>query len=77
MKNSLSCEEVVRRLLAYLDGDLDETTRAEIDRHLTACRECCSRLDFEKRLRTKIQESGKEEAPEELYRRIRKMLDEY
>lgn len=76
-RKPLSCEDVVRQLFAYLDTELDDTTRADIDRHMEQCRECYSRREFEKRLRTKIQESGTEEAPEELYRRLGKILDRY
>ena len=76
-ENRLSCEEVVKQLFAYLDADLDETTSAHIHQHLETCRACCSRLEFEKSLRTRIQESGTRQAPERLQRRIRKILDRY
>lgn len=75
-ENPLTCEEVVQQLFTYLDGDVDDARSVEIDRHLEACRECCSRLEFEKRLRKKIQGSGTQQAPERLYRRVRRILDQ-
>lgn len=76
-ENRLSCEEVVQQLFAYLDADLDDTASAHIHRHLETCRACCSRLEFEKRLRAKVRASGTQEAPERLYQRIRNILDPY
>lgn len=74
--NRLTCAEVVQQLFTYLDQELDAATSAQIDRHLGTCRECCSRLKFEKRLRVKLQESATEKAPARLYGRVREMLDQ-
>jgi anti-sigma factor RsiW len=35
-----SCVEVARTLQRYLDGDLDEATRARVANHLGVCRRC-------------------------------------
>lgn len=73
----LNCEEVIARLFDYLDGELDAGCSADIDRHLERCRECFSRAEFERRLRTRVSESGKAKAPGRLRRRIRNILDEF
>lgn len=75
--DSLTCEEVIRQLFAYLDRELDDEVSVEIDRHLETCRECFSRAEFERRLRQKVRETGKQQPPERLQRRIRAMLDRY
>ncbi len=36
----MSCEAIRRRLVAYLDGELDARAAQEVDRHLLACAPC-------------------------------------
>ncbi|PWG63953.1 anti-sigma factor family protein [Spiribacter halobius] len=72
-----SCEEVIRRLFAYLDGELNSATEEEIAHHLTRCRDCFSRAEFERRLRARVAEAGTVEAPERLHHRLRQLLDEF
>lgn len=71
----LTCEKAARQLHAYLDQELDAATSADIDRHVTVCRECARRVAFEKRLRARVQETGTRKAPDRLYRRIKRTLD--
>ena len=73
----IECEEVVAHLLDYLDGELDAEKRVQIDRHLEACRGCYSRAEFERELRRRLRELGKESAPETLRRRLKTLLDDF
>ncbi|ABI56981.1 anti-sigma factor family protein [Alkalilimnicola ehrlichii MLHE-1] len=77
MEQELSCEQVIEQLLAYLDGELGEQSRAAIDRHLSRCRECYSRAEFERKLREKLQEAARVPAPARLRARIDDLLNEY
>lgn len=78
MKESwISCEEVVERLFDYLHREMDGDTSAEIERHLERCHDCFSRAEFERKLRDRIAESGQQEAPERLRRRIKQMIDRF
>jgi anti-sigma factor RsiW len=45
-------EHVSDHLSAYIDHDLDATTRAAVERHLHTCAECASELDALRRLVT-------------------------
>ena len=47
---TLTCEEVLKHLVAYLDRETDGHTAAEIEHHLEKCRGCFSRAEFEKQL---------------------------
>jgi anti-sigma factor (TIGR02949 family) len=58
----LDCDEVMRQLFDYLDGEVDETAEHEIHNHIDECRSCFSRVEFEKTLKDKIR-AGKGEAP--------------
>ncbi|PWG63335.1 anti-sigma factor family protein [Spiribacter halobius] len=69
------CEQVVKGLFAYLDGELDEAACVEIGRHVKTCPSCYRRLAFEKRLRAKIRQCSSQDAPERLYRRVKNVLD--
>lgn len=76
-KPGISCEEVLRQLLAYLDRDVDAHTAALIDRHLEACRGCFSRADFERKLKAHLQGAGEKPAPGRLRARIKDIVDKF
>ena len=67
----IDCEQVVRILLAYLDAEVDDEQRAQVDRHLARCRSCFSRAEFEKRLRAHLAELGPGAVSAQLEERIR------
>lgn len=73
----LSCEEVIKALFAYLDGELDAGRQADIEQHLRRCRDCFTRAEFERRLRARVAETGTAAAPERLRQRLRHLLDDF
>lgn len=77
MERTLSCEEVLHHIFAYLDGELDAATGEDIERHLEACRGCFSRAEFERRLRSRLAESAATSAPEKLKKRIRTLIEHF
>ena len=74
---SLTCEQVLEHLLEYLDRELTAETSAEIDRHLAECRGCFSRAEFERRLRSRVAETGTASAPESLRARIKALIGRF
>ncbi len=76
-RNHITCEEVVEQLFAFLDNELDGQRSAEFDRHLARCRDCFSRAEFERRLRSRVSEAGMVRAPERLHHRIKGLLDRF
>lgn len=74
---NLSCEQVIERLFDYLDRELDHQQTADIERHLTQCRDCFTRAEFEKRLRARVEAAGTVKAPPRLRQRIRELLDRF
>jgi anti-sigma factor (TIGR02949 family) len=76
-KPTLTCEEVLKHLVAYLDRDTDAHTAAEIERHLEQCRGCYSRAEFERQLKARVRAAGSRAAPERLRARIKKLVDEF
>ncbi|HEV2907048.1 MAG TPA: zf-HC2 domain-containing protein [Actinomycetota bacterium] len=43
--DDLTCIDLVNRVTEYLDGELDESHRARIERHLEVCDGCRAALD--------------------------------
>lgn len=77
MAASLNCEDVIEKLMEYLDRELDEQLQQEIDEHLEICRGCFSRAEFERRLKARIAEAGKVTAPERLRQRVAKLTHKF
>ena len=73
----IRCEEVIAHLLSYLDGEIDDAKRAEIDRHLEECRGCFSRADFEKALRDKVRRVGDVSPSASLQERIKVLIEKF
>lgn len=73
----INCEEALRRLFDYLDHELDETQRAEMEQHLKICRGCYSRAEFEKRLKGRLAAVGAERPPVDFEHRIRKLIGNF
>ena len=66
----ISCEKAISKLLEYLDRECDGHSHAEIDKHLSVCQACYSRMEFEKRLRAQLRQSGAQQVPDSLKGRI-------
>jgi mycothiol system anti-sigma-R factor len=69
------CEDAVHELYTFLDGELTETKRTEIARHLDDCPPCFEQFDFEAELRQVIASKCKDTVPESLRLRIAEVLD--
>lgn len=75
--NQLECEEAIRRLAEYLDGELGDRESAELEGHLETCRSCWSRAEFEQRLRERMAALGRQGVRPSFERRIRDLLERF
>ena len=67
----MDCEENIRQLWDYLDGELTELRMSEIRSHLKSCRGCFPHFDFEKVFLEAIAKSRVEHTtPEDLRRKV-------
>ncbi len=66
----VDCDETIRRLYAYLDGELTEQRRAEIAQHLDLCGPCVGAFGFEAELRAAIANRCKDRVPDSLVERV-------
>jgi anti-sigma factor (TIGR02949 family) len=76
-KPPLSCEDVLKHLVAYLDREIDAEAAADIERHLEDCRGCFSRAEFERKLKAQVRATGAAAAPERLRARIKEMVEKF
>jgi predicted anti-sigma-YlaC factor YlaD len=53
-RTTMNCEDALRLLADYLDGELAGEHRHDVDEHLARCRSCFSRAEFERRLKTRL-----------------------
>ena len=72
--DKLQCEQALRFLAEFIDGELREKDRAAVQAHLHTCRSCYSRLEFESRLKSKLGELASPEAPAKVRRRIHDLI---
>jgi anti-sigma factor (TIGR02949 family) len=69
-----SCEDALRLLAEHLDGELSDRLHNEVERHLSTCRSCFSRAEFEKRLKERIGSALREPASPELAGRVHALI---
>lgn len=65
------CRAFLARLYVYLDGEIDEPSKADIDRHLEECTGCEQQLVFERDLKALIRRKCSEQPDAILIERLR------
>lgn len=68
--SDVDCEDAVRQLYNFLDGELTEERRREIAMHLDACGSCSGAAGFEAELRAIISSRCRDRVPESLIHRV-------
>ena len=56
MTEQITCKELVELITDYLEGNLPEDLRAQVDRHIAGCDGCTNYLD---QMQTTIQLTGR------------------
>jgi hypothetical protein len=72
-----SCEEALRLLAAYLDGELDVAEGESVEHHLRLCRSCWSRAEFERRLKAQLGDLRREGVRPSFEQRIRELIAQF
>jgi anti-sigma factor (TIGR02949 family) len=72
----MDCERALHELEAYLDGELAEAGRVEVERHLFGCSDCFDRSEFRGRVREIVRRKCGVEAdlPTKVAERIRGLI---
>jgi anti-sigma factor (TIGR02949 family) len=70
------CDEAIRELDLFLDGELSDAARASIHRHLEQCPGCLEAYDFQAELKQVIAAKCQhDEMPADLLARIERCFD--
>ncbi len=64
------CSDVLSRVFFFLDNELDQADCNQIQQHLDECGPCLARYDLERTVKTLVQRSCTEVAPEGLRARV-------
>jgi mycothiol system anti-sigma-R factor len=65
-----NCDDALHELYEFLDGQLNDARRQQIQRHLDDCPPCYEAFDFEVELRLVVAKKCHETVPEHLKQRI-------
>lgn len=71
----ISCGEAVERLWHYLEHELDDERRGEVEQHLAFCRRCCGELEFAHELRRFLSDAARPNLPSDVEARLAGFLD--
>jgi len=73
----IDCEEVLKEIELYLDGELEDSMCGEIREHLSGCGPCTDRAEFRRRLRELFAEKcGCEQVPDRLRARVEALMQD-
>jgi mycothiol system anti-sigma-R factor len=69
------CQETLREIERFLDGELDRVVSVRIEEHLSDCHPCMQRTEFRRHLKVLVAEKCSERAaPGDLSRKIRDLI---
>ena len=72
-----NCEEALRLLAAYLDGELGAGEHPAMEHHLRLCRSCCSRAEFERHLKAQLGDLRRAGVRPSFEHRIRELISRF
>lgn len=76
-EKEINCEEALRHLFEYLDHALEGNLQHQMEQHMSNCRSCFSRLEFEQSLKAHVQKAGNDSAPASLRAKISGLISEF
>ena len=71
----IECNHVWDYISAYIDGDVDEKLRAEIDEHLETCEICSAILDSTRNVVVLVADDRVFELPADFSKRLHERID--
>lgn len=69
------CNETLKELYGFLDGQLSDDDREHIRHHLDDCSPCLEAFDFEAEVRRIVADRCRDQCPEALRARIQSAID--
>jgi anti-sigma factor (TIGR02949 family) len=75
--HDIGCERALKRLVEFVDGELREGEHDSVEQHLRICRNCCSRMEFESRLKERLSALSTQEVPSTTRDRVRDLIKRF
>jgi mycothiol system anti-sigma-R factor len=73
----IECEQALKRIELYLDGELAGLERSEVERHIGECTDCYGHSEFQRRLKDMLRETcGCKDVPQALVVRLQRLVAE-
>ncbi|MBW3562281.1 MAG: zf-HC2 domain-containing protein [Actinobacteria bacterium] len=70
----IACSEAVEQLWHYLEHELTDDKRAQVEQHLAFCRRCCGELEFAEELRGFLEDAARPRLPDDVEGRLTTFL---
>lgn len=70
MSPEIDCSLALRQMFEFLDSEMTEADADAVREHLNACAQCLDEFDYQMLVKTLVQRSCQERAPEELRARV-------
>jgi anti-sigma factor (TIGR02949 family) len=75
--HDMGCEQALKRLVEFVDHELPESEHDGVEQHLRICRNCCSRMEFESRLKDRLSGLSNEDVSSTMRDRIRNLIKRF
>jgi anti-sigma factor (TIGR02949 family) len=75
--HDMGCELALKRLVEFVDGELRESEHDGVEQHLRICRDCCSRMEFESRLKERLSALSSDDVPSTTRDRVRELIKRF
>jgi anti-sigma factor (TIGR02949 family) len=75
--HDMDCEQALKRLVEFVDGELPHSEHDSVEQHLRICRNCCSRMEFETRLKERLSALSTKDAPSKTRDRVRDLIKKF
>ena len=75
--HDMGCERALKRLVEFVDGELPEGEHSGVEQHLRICRDCCSRMEFESRLKERLSALSSDDVPSTTRDRVRELIKRF
>jgi anti-sigma factor (TIGR02949 family) len=73
----MGCEQALQRLVEFVDRELPGGEYESVEQHLRTCRNCCSRMEFEARLKERLSALSGDDVPSRTRDRVRDLIKKF
>lgn len=73
----VGCEQALKHIVEFVDQELPDSEHDGVEQHLRICRNCCSRMEFERRLKERLSTLSTEDVPSTTRDRVRDLIKRF